>query len=384
MYPNEIPEGRWQTVAMDFVTGLPPVGPSKYDAVLTVVDRFTKRVVFIPTHKSVTAQQTADLFLSHVVRHFGVPEKIISDRDPRFVSTFWQTLLRKLGVEPAMSTAHHPQTDGQSEVMNRQLCQMIRAYAESRASDWARKLPQLEFAVNDSVNRNTKLTPFFADLGRHPRGVLDAVLRPASADDGRDEQASDDRAERLILELRKIADFVADNLQEANQRMAGRPRDVTPKFDVGDYVLVSTKVLTTEAERERHDRAKVRAPYIGPFRVIDVVHPNAFRIELPVGSRAHDVVNVSHLKAFRGDPHTAQSGRPTVVLDAQTGEAVTEYEVEKILDKRRKGRGSQYLVRWKGASAMQDTWEPASSLANAPQAIEEFEDELRSKRGQVL
>ncbi|KAE8876056.1 hypothetical protein PF003_g39779 [Phytophthora fragariae] len=164
---------------MDFIFGLPPDAEGR-TGVLVFVDRFTKMVHLIPVSDTVTAAETAAHFIDCVFRHHGLPESIVSDRDPRFTSAFWSSLFQLLGTKLSMSTAAHPETDGQTERVNRVLEDVLRSYATSFAS-WSSFLPLAEFALNNAEHASTGLTPFFANNARYPRvPALIAVGHPTA------------------------------------------------------------------------------------------------------------------------------------------------------------------------------------------------------------
>lgn len=162
---------------MDFVLGLPRTRKS-HDSVFVVVDRFTKMAHFIPCSKTDNAAHIASIFFSEIVRIHGVPLSIVSDRDVKFVSYFWRTLWKLLGTSLKFSTAYHPQTDGQTEVVNRSLGDLIRCLVGEHVSSWDRVLPTAEFAYNSSVKRSTGVSPFQAYIGRQPRKPIDLVPLP--------------------------------------------------------------------------------------------------------------------------------------------------------------------------------------------------------------
>ncbi|KAE9188405.1 hypothetical protein PF002_g25319 [Phytophthora fragariae] len=165
--PLPIATEAWRSVSMDFIFGLPPDAEGR-TGVLVFVDRFTKMVHLIPVSDTVTAAETAAHFIDCVFRHHGLPESIVSDRDPRFTSAFWSSLFQLLGTKLSMSTAAHPETDGQTERVNRVLEDVLQSYATSFAS-WSSFLPLAEFALNNAEHASTGLTPFFANNARHPR-----------------------------------------------------------------------------------------------------------------------------------------------------------------------------------------------------------------------
>ncbi|KAE8975412.1 hypothetical protein PR002_g25609 [Phytophthora rubi] len=177
--PLPITTSAWRSVSMDFIFGLPRDAEGR-TGVLVFVDRFSKMVHLAPVAAEVTADESAELFLDLVFRHHGLPESIVSDRDPRFTSAFWTRLFALLGTRLLMSTAAHPETDGQTERVNRVLEDVLRSYATSFAS-WSSFLPMAKFALNNSTHASTGLTPFFVNNARHPRVPALLALRSSNA-----------------------------------------------------------------------------------------------------------------------------------------------------------------------------------------------------------
>ena len=149
LQPLPVPEHKWTDISMDFITQLPRT-QSGYDAIYVVVDRCTKMCHFIPTRTTIDAEGTAQLFLDNIFRLHGLPDSIVSDRDPRFTGHFMTALCQKMGIHQKLSTAFHPQTDGQTEKMNRTLEEMLRHFVGPDQDDWEKYLSQCEFAVNNS------------------------------------------------------------------------------------------------------------------------------------------------------------------------------------------------------------------------------------------
>ncbi|CAF4458630.1 unnamed protein product, partial [Didymodactylos carnosus] len=163
-----IPKGRWEQVTMDFIVGLPKTAAG-HDSIIVCIDRLTKRAYFKPNKFQATAVDTATIFFETIFRHHSLPRIIISDRDPKFTSLFWQTLFTCIGTKLSLSTAFHPQTDGQSERLNRTVEEMLRHYVTQQPEKWDETLTQIEFAYNNSIQTSTGFSPFFLDTGRHPR-----------------------------------------------------------------------------------------------------------------------------------------------------------------------------------------------------------------------
>ncbi|KAF1315298.1 Pol protein, partial [Globisporangium splendens] len=199
LHPLPIPQDCWKSVGMDFVFGFPE-DKARNTGVVVFVDRLSKMVHVAPVRKHVTAQETVCLFLEHVFRYHGLPESIVSDRDPRFTAAFWRELFRLLGTDLALSTADHPETDGQTERVNRVVEDILRSITVDHPRDWSRWLPYAEFAINSSEHASTAVTPFYFNSLRHPRvpatlfegversavggqlAALDASARPPSPD----------------------------------------------------------------------------------------------------------------------------------------------------------------------------------------------------------
>ena len=167
LHPLPIPRRPWVSLSMDFITDLPLVGG--HDTVLVIVDRFSKMAHFVPCSKTISGEETVDLFLKNVVRLHGLPEDITSDRGSQFISHFWRRLLQTFGTSVNLSSTYHPQTDGQTERVNQILEQYLRCTVSYQQEDWVDFLAMAEFAYNNSIHASTKVSPFFANYGFHPR-----------------------------------------------------------------------------------------------------------------------------------------------------------------------------------------------------------------------
>ncbi|CAI7878198.1 unnamed protein product [Closterium sp. NIES-54] len=167
LQPLPVPEQPWQVVSLDFITGLPSTSRG-HDSILVVIDKFSKMGHFIPTNATATAEATARLFFDRIITIHGIPATLISDRDPKFTSKFWKELMGLLGTKLAMSSAYHPQTDGQTERLNQVVEQLLRTACKDDVSHWDTQLPTLEFAYNNASHAATGKTPFFLCYGREP------------------------------------------------------------------------------------------------------------------------------------------------------------------------------------------------------------------------
>ena len=369
LHPLPVPDGKWTHITMDLVTCLPET-PEGYDAAVVFTDRFTKMVRFAPTTAIVTAPQLARIFVEQVFKNFGLPRQIVSDRDPRFMGNFWKALWRQLSTKLHPSTAHHPQTDGASERAIRTLEQILRAYVAYDQRDWAEHLPIIEYAYNFAQHASTKVSPFFLMTGQHPRGPLEAI-----ADIG-NEGHQNESATSMIARMQADAARAQQAIQEAQEyqkHYADRHRREA-SFNIGDQVLLDTTYISV-GTRVR----KLAERFCGPMKILEVISPWVYRLELPPSLKIHPVFHVSKLRPYHKD--NGQFARPErvrpppLLVDGQA-----EFEVERIIDKRirRIGRASriEYLVKWKGYNNYENTWEPLTNLTRAQRLVQEFEERV--------
>ena len=164
--PNKVPNGAWEAITMDFIVGLPV--SQGYDSILTVVDRHSKAIILSPCKATITTNQTSQLLMDNVWKRMGFPLTIISDRGPQFAAQVTQELWRKLGIKQKLSTAFHPQTDGESERVNQEIEQYLRICRNFQQDDWAALLPIIEFTHNVQPHRSTHKSPFEVWYGFQP------------------------------------------------------------------------------------------------------------------------------------------------------------------------------------------------------------------------
>ena len=374
LQPLEIPDKPWDCVSMDFVVQLPETARG-HDAIMVIVDKLTKYAHFLPTTTTATASDSARLYVDSIFAFHGLPKRIVSDRDAKFKSNFWQGLMAMLGTQLSMSTAFHPETDGQTERTNRTLEQMLRFYVNYKQDNWDLLLPVLQFAVNNAEQASTGHTPFFLNHGRHPN-LPHTLVKP--------DHSPVPAAEEFVREISGVLEVVKDNLHRAQVRQA-KYADVHRREDVfveGEEVFLSTANYTPESGKLRPSK-KLRGKYDGPFRITKMVSPVAARLELRPGMNIHPVFHVSLLRKLTSRPTELRQENDTPPEPVEIlGQ--TEYEVESILDKRERTRGRgktiQYLVKWKNYGLSDCTWEPLNHLSNAQQAVEDYESSLKGGR----
>jgi len=167
LMPNKVPNGPWEIISTDLITQLPE--SNGYDAICVIVDRLTKRAHFIPINNRFSSKDMAQLLYDKVYPLHGLPLQIILDRGVQYLAKLFQEWCKILGIESTMSTAYHPQTDGQTERINQSLEQYLRCYVDYNLSNWSNLLPSAEFAYNNQAHEGTKDSPFFLEYGRNPR-----------------------------------------------------------------------------------------------------------------------------------------------------------------------------------------------------------------------
>jgi hypothetical protein len=352
LQPMPIPETAWDSVSLDLITCLPRTAQG-FDAAVVFVDRLTKMTHFQPTRTTVTAEGLAEIFLRTIVVAHGMPLSLVSDRDSKFTSKFWRALTAHTGTRLKMSTAYHPQTDGQTERMNRVLEETLRHYIDPSQTNWDQLLPMAEFAINNSVNASTGETPFFLNYGRHPRTPavrsLDYTV-PAAASTARTIESAIARA-KACLEA-------AQQRQKAYYDRGRVPLTFTP----GQQVLLSTKNIRMKEGGPK----KLLHKWLGPFPVRRMVGAAAAELELPAPYRIHPTFHISLLRPFRGELPDALTGPAAPVAFEQ---GVPYYRVERILTHRDRliGRKKvrQYLVKWEGYTDEHNSWEPDGNFTDS-------------------
>lgn len=343
--PLPVPERPWQDISMDFVTGLPT--SNEYDAILVVVDRLSKMRHLIPCHTTANAEDVAKMFLNSVWKLHGLPNSIISDRGTQFTSNFWKKLCHLLRIEPKLSSAFHPQTDGQTERMNAVMEQYLRCFVSYQQDDWADWLPMAEFAANNAISDTTQTSPFFANYGFNPRFNTNQDQEQGSL---KQEEATlfaksmNQLHDHLRAEMKRAQIIQADN--------ADTHRIPAPNYQVGDEVWLSAKNIRTTRPTRKLDWKR-----LGRFKIKKTISPYAYELDLPASMKIHPVFHVSLLDPVNKDPVPGQILPPPPPVEVEGEE---EFEIEEVLDSRMSRRKLQYLIKWRGYDA--PTWEPATSI----------------------
>ena len=365
LQPLPVPSQAGASWSTDLITGLPKTKRG-HTAIVVFVDRMTKWIVIVPTTMEVTAEGLAVIFRDQVFRHFGMPTSIVSDRDPRFASDFWRALHKLFGTKLNMSTANHPETDGQTENANKTIEDMVRAYVSPYQDDWDEHLTSCEFAYNDSEHASHRFTPFYLVHGRHPRVPLTMALKP-------DWDVTSERPKAYAARLRAERERARDALKKAQDRQARyankHRREYT--FVVGDKVWLAASHL--RLPRALTAKRKLLPRYYGPYPIVKVISDVAYQLELPAHFKIHPVIHISHLKAnadgtleFPHRPEYKAPPPPIMHGDLDGGDQEEYYSVESIRNHRRRGRGRKgplsYLIKWVGYDESENMWRTEARL----------------------
>jgi len=370
----DVPAERWTKVGIDFKLGLPPSGAEKFTGFLTIIDHASRRVHLAPCSEKITAAQTAKILVRELYRLHGLPQEFVIDRDSRWMSKFFKAFTQALGTRLSPSTAYHPQSNAVTERVHDTIMNMLRCWiADHPRGHWHEQLSIFEFEYNSSVQSAIGTSPFFRDAVFRPRSILSS-LNPAAAQ-------SAPAVEEMLSQLEATSISARDELEQSRSKTYGTlllKRKASP-FKAGDLVKVDSTALLTKAQREKAIKGKLSPAYVGPFRILRQVNPNAYELDLQGKCRAHNVINISFLLPFHTDSGADRPYAPPpdiVVDDDADAGGHEEFEVDRILDHRDEAGERTYLVRWTGYGPDDDTWEPARHLVNAQQAIQLYEQTL--------
>jgi hypothetical protein len=343
LQPLPIPNRVWSAISMDFIEGLPV--SKGFSVIFVVVDRLTKYGHFVPLAHPYTASVVAQVFMANILKLHGLPSTIVSDRDPVFTSSFWKELFHLQGISLAFSSAYHPQSDGQTEALNKCLETYLRCYASAKPKTWSDWLPLAEWWYNTNHHSATGFTPFEALYGYPPPTLLSYV--PGTAANLAVDSQLRDRSTTISL--------LKEHLQLAQNRMKTQAdRHRTERvFAEGDWVYLRLQPYRQNSLALRKN-LKLSPRFYGPFQIISRIGSVAYKLALPAEARIHPVFHVSCLKKKLGQSSSPISTLPPV--DA-AGELCPEPDhiVDRRLIKKHGRAVTEVLIRWKGATSENDS-----------------------------
>jgi RNase H-like domain found in reverse transcriptase/Reverse transcriptase (RNA-dependent DNA polymerase)/Integrase zinc binding domain/Chromo (CHRromatin Organisation MOdifier) domain/Retrotransposon gag protein/Zinc knuckle/Retroviral aspartyl protease len=356
MQITEVPDRPFASIAMDWITKLPPseepMTKQKYDSIWVVVDRLTKFAYFLPYKESSTTEALVYQFLRNIVAVHGAPEEIYSDRDKWLTSKFWKTTMTELGIKQKMSTAYHPQTDGQAERTNQTLEQYLRHYLNYGQNNWVQLLPTAQMAYNNARVAHQSV-PFTALFGYEPW----TYGEPAQV-----EGSSQNATQRMKIQ-RNLHEQISQDLRFIAYKSAkyyDKNRLSEPTLKEGDKAYLLKRNIRTKRPSAKLDHIR-----IGPFKILERTSRVNYKLQLPETMKIHPVFHISLLEKA---PNNIPLNQETIEVETDT----EEYEVEDILDVQKIGKENFYLVKWKGFSTAENTWEPAKHFRTSQDLLLRF------------
>lgn len=391
--PLPVPDQYWSDISVDFITPLPDctVHATTYKHVMVVVDRLSKRRRFIPL-PSLEVRDVVTAFLQYIWSQEGYPRSIVSDRGSQFVNHFWQRLCQRIGTKPKLSTAFHPETDGQTEIANQLLKQYLRTYINYEQDNWVELLPLAEFEANSAVNESTGLTPFVATKGYAPRSGLEPERPwedqrlPANTPSARSNIQAADRFAKQINANREWLGQQLQLSQALYAEQANRNRMPAPMLRVGDRVMLDRRFISTKRPSSSLDYKN-----LGPFRVKRVIKDSAYELDLPDSMRSiYPVFHAWLLHPLSSESYPGQEQeRPgPIEIDGEdewTATAVADSRLNRRkLDPVTGERGLlEYKVLYEGHDDYNQApnWQPFRDLEHMPYLVADFHHAYPTKPG---
>src|ERR1700680_4218360 len=365
----EIPTRRWQVITVDFITSLPDVtyDNNQYNAICVFVDKYSKMVHLAPCNKNITAPLFARMFMKEIVRLHGIPKRIISDRDTRFNSIFFRKFTEALDIDLAMSTAFHPQTDGQTERVNRILQEMLRHYVYEHHEKWVQHLPYAEFAINNSTSASTGHTPFYLNYGEHPATPLSNMTPniddvPEAADSIKKiHEALTDAREKMEAAQRRQAHYANSSRREKT-------------FNEGDQVMLRTANYLSRMRKKAgtlNTSTSLVPRYVGPYPIIRKLSDLVYQLKLPASwGNVHNVFHVSQLQPYRTSTQYRHQQKPPKAGPPVLRQALSGDTVQAIIGRKNFGYTSddghqyKYFIKWRDQPDSSNQWVLPDDIKN--------------------
>ncbi|GAU50683.1 hypothetical protein TSUD_410390 [Trifolium subterraneum] len=355
LQPLFIPEWKWDSIAMNFVGGLPKTAKGN-EVIWVVVDRLTKSAHFIAIKIGTLVPKLAEIYVEQIIRLHGIPSSIVSDRDPKFTSRFWESLQEALGTKLRLSSAYHPQTDGQSEWTIQSLEDLLRACVLEQGESWDSCLPLIEFTYNNSFHSSIRMAPFEALYGRRCRTPL------CWYESGETVVLGPDIVQETTDKIRMIREKMKTSQSRQKSYHDKKRKDV--EFQEGDHVFL--RVTSTTGVGRALKSKKLTSKFIGPYKISERIGKVAYQIALSITlSNLHDVFHVSQLRKYVLDPSHVIESDDIQVKDNLTIETIPLRIEGREVKKLRNKEIASVKVIWGGPAGENATWELESKMKSS-------------------
>ena len=361
--PNEVPRERMDSISMDLIVGLPE--SNGFSMVIVVVERLSKKIFGIPLKATVTAIQLAKILYTQIFSEFGIPMQIISDRDSKMTSAIWQNFFKIIGCELTMSYAYHQRFDGQTEVMNRVIEQILRCYINFNQDNWYDLLPYVLSAVNNTTNPGTKLSPNEIFYGR-------PIMRPINLLSRCHDSLPD--VKEYFTRLHDYTLLGQDYARAAmiafsSRHFNGLTRTVDKRLQVGTKVMIDASNLIMPGHHKRPSK-KLMAKRLGPRTILKKLSDVSFRVDMPRPWKVHCDFHAKNLTHLPENEFKVRLGPEPDYIDGDD----KHYIVNRLDARRYHYRKLQYFVVYKGYPVDDGQWRPRTELLDTcPKLVKAFD-----------
>ncbi|MCO5575924.1 hypothetical protein L7F22_029731 [Adiantum nelumboides] len=328
---------------------------SGHDGIWTIIDRFSKQAHFVPVKKTVKPDLLARLLVAQIFRLHGMPETRVSDRDPKFTSLFWKAIWENIGTRLQFSSSFHPQTDGQSEIANSVILDLLKSYISDQKTQWERYLPLVEFAYNNTIHSSTGKAPFeIVEGAMKVPPFLSTKAKILEANEYTRDLDTDFAKVRETLQSLKKRQMKAADCHRRDSKLKENDR-VLLRFE-------KARLRTKKGKEELSMR------YYGPFQITEQINDISFRLRLPDTSKIHNVFHVNLWKTFGDVPDDGEPDeQPEVEVNKEI--LVPEQVLAQKVTKKGKAR-RRFLIKFKNFPAFDAKWMEEEDLADIPQNCE--------------
>ena len=363
IHPNECPKGPFHSITMDFIVQLPEINGKSQ--VLVVVDRFTKKLFTIPMKGTATAIDVAHKLYKHVFMERGLPLQIISDRDTKFVSKIWKNLFEIFGTTLTFSYSYHQRFDGQTEVMNRVIEEVLRTSINYTQTNWLKLLPEATCAINNSVNVFSNMSPNQVYYGCKLFMPIDLKFGLVKA-----VPTVKDFLENLMCIRHVAAECVRTSITRYTTDYNSKSNiTIDPRLKVGARVYLKSDNIIQPGHHQRKGR-KLQDRNLGPFTIVDTIGKSGFELDMP-GYKIHKQFSADSLIPTEdGQEFKVRQAEPEP--DHFNGQEAF-YEVDHLAARKTHYRYPYYFVIYKGYGVQDGEWMSESLLVqDCPQLVQDY------------